>query len=172
MKQAKYTEFFIDSHRESGELDFQQHHEPTVAFLQGLLKITEKETWSFKVFAVPVPDWDVVSAALNKMFNYGVTEEMVDTFTSAQLEDKDVRLTGIIYSLPQRHLEFPLTKSVRCIMTTKTEPSLPFPHHLVIQAGENKPVSFINYMANLPSDYDRELVYNAILQEMQRQVGK
>lgn len=172
LKQVKYTEFFIDSHKESGDLDNQQHHEPTVAFLQGLLNITEKETWSFKIFAVPVPDWDVVSAALNKMFNYGVTEEMIDTFASAQLEYKDVKMTGIIYSLPQRRFEFPLTKSTCSIITAKTETSLPFPHLLVIQAGENKPVSFINYMAALPSDYDRELVYNAILQEMRRQVGK
>ena len=75
VKQAKYTEFFIDSHKEPGELDFQQHHESTVAFLQGLLKITEKETWSFRIFAVPVPDWGVVSAALNKIFNDGVPKK-------------------------------------------------------------------------------------------------
>lgn len=50
---------------------------------------------------------------------------MIDSFASTQFEDKDVRLTDVIYSLPQRRLEFPLSKSVRCIISTKSEASLP-----------------------------------------------
>ena len=83
---VKYMEIEAPSHRDSGTLSGRPNTEPIISFLQGVLTIGEEETWSFRIFSVPLPGWETVSEALNKMFTDKVSKPIMDDLMVAEGE--------------------------------------------------------------------------------------